>query len=245
MVLTGAGQIGTAIARRMGHGMKIVVGDKKQEKALAICTVMNKAGFDAVPVETDISSRQSIMNLISEAQKYGDFLLVNVAGVFPSQASIETILNVDLYGTAVLAELFPVEWLGRRAHGGRPRLIRCGSFWRRTCPAPGGRGHGYTGHARYTENDPPTFALVNLDDLASPRVMERKITALNAAGVNIEFHLYRDAGHGFGVGTGTDAEGWMKLAIRFWENTIQAKFSKNTYFISCNHFSKLNNKSTS
>ena len=103
-------------------------------------------------------------------------------------------------------------------------------------PRPAAVVMGYTGHAQYTENDPPTFALVNLDDLASPRVMERKITALNAAGVNIEFHLYRDAGHGFGVGTGTDAEGWMKLAIRFWENTIQAKFSKNTYFISCNHF---------
>ena len=91
MISTGAGQIGMAIARRMGYGKKIVIGDKKRENALAICTVMNEAGFDAVPVETDISSKESIVNLIHEAQKYGDIsMLVNAAGVSPSQAPVET-----------------------------------------------------------------------------------------------------------------------------------------------------------
>lgn len=105
MVLTGAGQIGLAIARRMGSGKKIVVGDAKREKALAVCNVMNEAGFDAVPVEMDLSSRASILNLIHEARGYGDIaMLVNAAGVSPSQAPIETILKVDLYGTAVLLE---------------------------------------------------------------------------------------------------------------------------------------------
>ena len=105
MVLTGAGQIGLAIPRRMGSGKKIVVGDAKREKALAVCNVMNEAGFDAVPVEMDLSSRASILNLIHEAQGYGDIaMLVNAAGVSPSQAPIETILKVDLYGTAVLLE---------------------------------------------------------------------------------------------------------------------------------------------
>lgn len=105
MILTGAGQIGMAIARRMGYGKKIVIGDKKRENALAICTVMNEAGFDAVPVEMDLSSRESIVNLIREAQKHGDIsMLVNAAGVSPSQAPIEAILKVDLYGTAVLLE---------------------------------------------------------------------------------------------------------------------------------------------
>ena len=60
MILTGAGQIGMAIARRMGYGKKIVVGDKKPENAGAIAGIMNGAGFDAVPVETDISSRDSV-----------------------------------------------------------------------------------------------------------------------------------------------------------------------------------------
>lgn len=105
MILTGAGQIGMAIARRMGYGMKIVIGDKKPENAQTIARTMNDAGFDVVPVEMDLSNRASIQNIISEAQKYGDItMLVNAAGVSPSQAPIEAILKVDLYGTAVLLE---------------------------------------------------------------------------------------------------------------------------------------------
>ena len=105
MILTGAGQIGMAIARRMGYGMKIVIGDKNKANAYAIAKTLNEAGFDAVPVEMNLSSRTSILGLIAEAQQYGEIsMLVNAAGVSPSQASIETILNVDLYGTAVLLE---------------------------------------------------------------------------------------------------------------------------------------------
>ena len=105
MIWTGAGQIGMAIARRMGYGMKIVVGDKKLENAQTIAEIMNAAGFDVVPVEMDLSNRASIQNLITEAQTYGDItMMVNAAGVSPSQAPIEAILNVDLYGTAVLLE---------------------------------------------------------------------------------------------------------------------------------------------
>lgn len=105
MILTGAGQIGMAIARRIGYGKKIVIGDRRMENAQAIAQIMNEAGFDAVPVEMDLSSRDSIMNLIAEAQKHGEIaMLVNAAGVSPSQAPIETILKVDLYGTAVLLE---------------------------------------------------------------------------------------------------------------------------------------------
>lgn len=105
MILTGAGQIGMAIARRMGYGMKIVVGDKKKENAETIARVMNEAGFDAEGMEMDLSSRESILGLIAEAQKHGDIkMLINAAGVSPSQAPIEAILKVDLYGTAVLLE---------------------------------------------------------------------------------------------------------------------------------------------
>ena len=105
MILTGAGQIGMAIARRMGYGKKIVVGDKKMENAEDVARITNNAGFDAIPVEMDLSSRASILSLIAEARKYGEIsMLVNAAGVSPSQASIETILKVDLYGTAVLLE---------------------------------------------------------------------------------------------------------------------------------------------
>jgi len=105
MIWTGAGQIGMAIARRMGFGKKIVVGDKKLDNAMTIAKIMNDAGFDVVPMEIDLSSRDSIRSLIAEAQKYGEIsMLVNAAGVSPSQAPIEVILKVDLYGTAVLLE---------------------------------------------------------------------------------------------------------------------------------------------
>lgn len=105
MILTGAGQIGMAIARRTGYGKKIIVGDKKVENAQAVAKIMNEAGFDVLPFEMNLASRTSILSIISEAQKHGDItMLVNAAGVSPSQASIETILKVDLYGTAVLLE---------------------------------------------------------------------------------------------------------------------------------------------
>lgn len=105
MILTGAGQIGMAIARRMGYGMKIVIGDKRAENAQAVSRIMNEAGFDTAAMEMDLSSRASIQNLIAKAKEYGDIsMLVNAAGVSPSQAPIEAILKVDLYGTAVLLE---------------------------------------------------------------------------------------------------------------------------------------------
>ena len=105
VILTGAGQIGMAIARRISMGKKLIIGDKSRANGKAITKIMNEAGFDAVFVECDLSSRESILNLIAEAQKYGEISnLINAAGVSPSQAPIETILKVDLYGTAVLLE---------------------------------------------------------------------------------------------------------------------------------------------
>lgn len=105
MLLIGAGQIGLAIARRMGAGKKIIIGDKSLINAQTITKIMREAGFDATASETDLASRASIVNTIATAQKYGAITtLINAAGVSPSQASIETILQVDLYGTAVLLE---------------------------------------------------------------------------------------------------------------------------------------------
>lgn len=127
MILTGAGQIGMAIARRMGYVMKIVIGDKSLKNAENIAQIMKEAGYDAVPMEMDLSDRASILKLIEEAQKYGEIaMLVNAAGVSPSQASIETVLKVDLYGTAVL-----LEEVGKVIkEGGVGVTISCQSGWR-------------------------------------------------------------------------------------------------------------------
>ncbi len=105
MLLSGAGQIGMAIARRMGSGMKIIVGDKVKGNADMAAQVLNDAGFDATALVMDVSDRASIRQMLGEAQKYGAVtMLVNAAGVSPSQAPVEAILQVDLYGTAVLLE---------------------------------------------------------------------------------------------------------------------------------------------
>ena len=105
VLLTGAGQIGMAIAIRIGHGKKIVIGDKNIQNAEAISKIMTEAGFDVEIKECDISLRESIKSLISFAQEFGEITyFINAAGVSPSPAPIETILKVDLYGTAVLLE---------------------------------------------------------------------------------------------------------------------------------------------
>jgi acetyl esterase/lipase len=77
----------------------------------------------------------------------------------------------------------------------------------------------YTGHTEYTKNDPPTFAIIGENDgIASPNTMARRIDALKAAGVDTDFHIYPNLGHGFGLGIGTSAEGWQGEAVAFWEN---------------------------
>ena len=127
MIVTGAGQISMAIARRVGYGKKIILGDKNMKHAKKIAEIMNSAGFDVEPVEMDLSSRESILTLIKKAQEYGKIkMLINGAGVSPSQASIETILKVDLYGTAVL-----LEEVGKViAEGGCGVTISSQSGWR-------------------------------------------------------------------------------------------------------------------
>ena len=106
-VLIGSGSIGQAIARRVGAGKHVVLGDLKIEAANAAAEILENAGFETSTVAVDISSRESILNLVEHAQKFGAVKnLINAAGVSPSQAPVSAILKVDLYGTAVLLEEF-------------------------------------------------------------------------------------------------------------------------------------------
>lgn len=105
MIVAGAGQISLAIARRVGFGKKIILGNRSPEKGEAVAKLMNDAGFDVTAVAMDLGKRDDILRMIEVAQTYGDITsLINGAGVSPSQAPIEDILRVDLYGTAVLLE---------------------------------------------------------------------------------------------------------------------------------------------
>ena len=83
---------------------------------------------------------------------------------------------------------------------------------------------GYTGHTDYTRNDPPTYVVIGDNDgIASASVMWRRVENLRAAGIDAEFHLFPNLRHGFGLGIGTNAEGWEKEAVKFWEKYISCK----------------------
>ena len=107
IVVIGAGSIGQAIARRVGAGKHILLADLRQENADAAAKVLSEAGFEVSTKVVDVSSRQSVTSLVEAGTKIGDIHgLIHAAGVSPSQASPETILKVDLYGTALVLELF-------------------------------------------------------------------------------------------------------------------------------------------
>jgi acetyl esterase/lipase len=84
-------------------------------------------------------------------------------------------------------------------------------------PKPSTVVMAYTGHSDRSSSEPPTFVVVGEDDgIAPPAMMENRVAALRRAGTEVEYHTYLDVGHGFGVGAGTSAEGWLPLAVRFW-----------------------------
>jgi NAD(P)-dependent dehydrogenase (short-subunit alcohol dehydrogenase family) len=107
IVLVGAGSIGQAIARRVSAGKKVLLADLRQENAEVAGKVLGDAGFEVEVATVDVASRDSVEALVQTATGLGEVTgLIQAAGVSPSQASIETILKVDLYGTALLLEQF-------------------------------------------------------------------------------------------------------------------------------------------
>lgn len=88
-------------------------------------------------------------------------------------------------------------------------------------PRPGTVIMQYTGHSEYSENDPPTYACVGESDgIANWRTMQSRLQALSDLGIDTKFHSYPGLGHGFGLGTGTAAQGWINDAVSFWERQM-------------------------
>ena len=107
VVVIGPGQIGQAIARRVRVGKHVLLADLRRENAEAAAEVLADAGYDVSVAAVDASSREDVDALVSTATDLGDVTrLIHAAGVSPSQASPETILKVDLYGTAVVLDRF-------------------------------------------------------------------------------------------------------------------------------------------
>ena len=107
IVLIGAGQIGQAIARRVSVGKHVLLADNRQKTLDAAAKTLRDAGYDVSTTVLDVSSRDAVKSLAERASGLGEVTgLIHAAGVSPSQAPIDTILKVDLYGTAVVLEEF-------------------------------------------------------------------------------------------------------------------------------------------
>lgn len=107
IVVIGAGSIGQAIVRRVSAGKHVLLADIRQENADAAAKTLSDAGFNVTTTTVDVSSRASVHALVEAATKLGEVCgVIHAAGVSPSQASPETILKVDLYGTALVLEEF-------------------------------------------------------------------------------------------------------------------------------------------
>lgn len=107
IVVIGTGSIGQAIARRIGAGKHILLADIRQENNDAAAKILSEAGYTVSTEIVDISSRESVQSLVNKVSFKGKIEgLIVAAGVSPTQASPKKILEVDLYGTALVLEEF-------------------------------------------------------------------------------------------------------------------------------------------
>jgi acetyl esterase/lipase len=94
-------------------------------------------------------------------------------------------------------------------------------------PKPSTDVIAYTGQSSFSKDFSPTFMTVSANDsIANVSVVDSRVMNLRNAGVKVEYRRYRTAGHGFGLGTGTDAEGWLEHAVQFWEKHLNVNFSR-------------------
>jgi len=135
-------------------------------------------------------------------------LAAAISYIFANAAALEVgTFNYSLWGSSAGARMAAA--IG--SHG-------AAGFGGANVPKPSTVIMAYTGHADYAANEPPTFVVVGGDDaIAPPGAMGRRVRALREAGARVEFRTYPHVGHGFGLGIGTSAEGWIADAIRFWE----------------------------
>ncbi|CCH48364.1 alpha/beta hydrolase [Pseudodesulfovibrio piezophilus] len=163
---------------------------------------LSKRGYNAFVIQYRVGSGQRATEDLAAAMSY----------VFRNAATLE--IGTDsysLWGGSAGARM--VAYMG--SHG-------AAAFGGDDLPQPAAIIMAYTGHSELTRTDPPTFVMVSDDDpIVSVSVVERRVQAMQNAGIDVEYHMYHGAGHGFGLGIGTDAEGWVRDATIFWEKHIK------------------------
>lgn len=95
------------------------------------------------------------------------------------------------------------------------------AFGEKSYPKPAAVIMQYTGLSEVTGNEPPTYNCVGTGDgIANYRTMQNRINAIKANGTDAQIEIFSGLPHGFGLGTGTVAEGWINTAVAFWEKHI-------------------------
>ncbi len=193
IVLIGGGSIGQAIARRVSAGKQILLADVREENADMAAKTLNDAGFKVRTMKVDVAARDAVQALVEQAGRLGEIAgVIHAAGVSPSQASPETILKVDLYGTALVLEEFG-------------KVI-----------APGGSGvviASQSGHrlAPLTTEQNAALAMTPVEELL-------KLPMLQADRVKDSLHAYQLAKRGNSLRVMAEAVRWGKRGARV--NTI-------------------------
>lgn len=107
VVVIGAGGIGEAIARRQGFGKTVLLADWNEETLAWAAEAMRGASYSVETQKVDVTSRESVCALAEAAVGLGPVMqVVNTAGLSPNMAPVEKVLEVDLYGSAVVFEEF-------------------------------------------------------------------------------------------------------------------------------------------
>lgn len=146
-----------------------------------------------------------------DAQKACEDLARAVSFIFENADELEVDTDCySLWGGSAGARM--AAWLG---------TYGTSSFGGDELPQAGAVIMQYTGLSQYSESDPPTFACVgDSDGIANWQIMQARLDVMSAVGIDTEFRCYHGLGHGFGLGTGTKAEGWIDDAVRFWEKQM-------------------------
>src|SRR5689334_1523701 len=107
LVVTGAGGIGQAIARRQGPGKHLLLADISEANLATAAHALEDLGHTVSTQHVDVSSRESVHALAQQADALGEVTqLIHTAGVSPVQATPDAVLAVDLLGTALVLEQF-------------------------------------------------------------------------------------------------------------------------------------------
>ncbi len=191
----------------------------KPDEKFAICNAGGGFAYvaamhDSFPQALELSKKgYNAFALIYRpgAQTACEDLARAITFIFQNAAELE--VNIDdysLWGGSAGGRM--AAWLGMYG----PAMFGGGDL-----PQPSAVITQYTGYSDYSEKDPPTYACVGDEDgIAYWKTMQERLNKMNALGIDTEFHVYKGLKHGFGLGTGTVAEGWIDDAVAFWEDQM-------------------------